>query len=151
MLNSPPWDFTGDILTTDDQTKTAVNMAKISYSPYSNRPFGVALVFNNPLLGEPDIIVPGKNLENAAYNPSITATRGAFSLANIMGIDVSTLKEIVVVEATCCTKDQHPAERKDEVLDLIRSINPAAKMTYIPINIKVPKPSHRSFTINKKW
>ena len=62
-----------------EHVKVALDMWKKSYAPYTNVNIGIALKFKD------GSIVGGATLENAAYNPSVSAIRGAFSLASIMG------------------------------------------------------------------
>ncbi len=80
------------INTTDDRaTKLAKLMFKQAYAPYTKMPEGVVLVFND------NKIVGGQSIENAAYNPSLSAFRGACSLASLKGYKFSDLKEVIVV------------------------------------------------------
>ena len=76
--------------TTSNGAKKAIEMCKQSYAVYSSRHVGVALQFSD------SSIVGGQDLENAAYNPTVTAIRGAFSLAALMGKDLSTLTQVHV-------------------------------------------------------
>jgi cytidine deaminase len=126
----------------DNITKAAYDMAVSSYDPYTNRPSGVALGFN-------DVIIVGKTLENAAYNPSSSAARNAFSLASILGYDLSKITDMVMVEATCCKGDQRPISRQKETENLLSSITDTVNLRYVPVDINLSSGEQRnkSFTI----
>lgn len=106
--------------------KVAFDMAVNSYVPYTKRACGIALKIG-------DTIVPGKTLENAAYNPSSSACRNAFSLASIMGLDLSKITDMVMVE--CCEGDQGSVSRRKEGETILASVQDKIKMVYIPVDM----------------
>jgi cytidine deaminase len=72
--------------------KLAEQMCREAYAPYSLKPVGISLEFkDNSLVG-------GKSIENAAYNPTVTAVRGTFALASLMGKDFTQLKTVNICE-----------------------------------------------------
>ena len=134
LLSSDPFDLKAPS-EMDAATKVAYNMAVNSYAPYTNRPCGVALTFTHS--NGSQVIVPGKTLENTAYNPTSSAARNAFSLASIMGYHLDKLTGMVMVEATCCQGDQRPISRKKEGENLLDSVGSSIQMKYLPVNINI--------------
>jgi cytidine deaminase len=134
LLDSSPFSLTAK--TPDADQKIALEMAKTSYAPYSNRPSGVTLMFKDRS------IVPGKTMENAAYNPGLSAARAAYSLAGIMGKDFSDLIAMTMVESDCCKgPGQHNVSRKAEAEAILASINSKIKLEYIVAVMTKPKSS----------
>ena len=64
----------------EELIETAIDMTKLSYSPYSNFRVGAALLAKN---GK---IYTGCNIENAGYTPSNCAERTAFFKAVSQGV-----------------------------------------------------------------
>ena len=77
--------------TNDNYVNMALKNWKNAYAPYSENPSSVLLVFNDKTT------VGGISIENAAYNPSISALRGALSLAALQGKDFSKVTDIYIV------------------------------------------------------
>ena len=78
---------------TDNGKQQALQMFKQAYAPYTKIPEGIVLKFKNGKTAK------GQTIENAAYNPSISAFRGACSLAALKGYKMSDLTEIVYAHA----------------------------------------------------
>jgi cytidine deaminase len=77
--------------TDEPSVKEAKKMFKQAYSPYTNIPEGIVLEFKQ---GQ---IARGQTIENAAYNPSLSAFRGACSLAALKGYNMEDLSKIIYV------------------------------------------------------
>ena len=105
----------------DNATVIATNMLIQSYAPYTKSPIGVALVFKN------NDIVPGQTIENAAYNPSLSALRGAFSLSGIVCKNLTDLTEIVMVGTKINNNRLAIAQ---SLVNTLMHPNPPPKITY---------------------
>jgi cytidine deaminase len=90
-LNHPINNGTIATNTTDKYVNMALDNWKNAYAPYSQNPSSVLLVFDDKTT------VGGICVENAAYNPSISALRGALSLAALQGKDFSKVTDIYIL------------------------------------------------------
>jgi len=70
----------------------ALAQANLSYAPYTNNFSGCLLALDN---GE---VILGRTIENAAYNPSITAMASALSKIRLSGKNISDVKRVILVE-----------------------------------------------------
>lgn len=111
LFNHDPWIVSTSETFTADQ-KHAKRMLTQSYAPYTNNPVGVSLIFS------PDgDIVNGQTIENAAYNPSMSAVRSALSLASLKGKNLKNMSSIVIVK----TKEDNTSP--DELSDIIKGFD----------------------------
>lgn len=157
-LNSNPYSFTQWLSTgggwrknnvvqnvdiTAEHVQVALDMWKKSYAPYTNVNVGIALKFKD------ESIVGGASLENAAYNPSVSAIRGAFSLASIMGktkdaknlleeCSFTPLLESIFVCITSLTSEKTKNIQDIQVREILHYLNNlkiTVPVTVIAVNI----------------
>ena len=157
-LNSNPYSFTQWLSTgggwrknnvvqnvdiTAEHVQVALDMWKKSYAPYTNVNVGIALKFKE------ESIVGGASLENAAYNPSVSAIRGAFSLASIMGktkdaknlleeCSFTPLLESIFVCITSLTSEKTKNIQDIQVREILHYLNNlkiTVPVTVIAVNI----------------
>jgi cytidine deaminase len=88
----------------------ALRAANRSYAPYAENYSGVALKFAD------GAVVAGSTIENAAYNPSISAVHSALILANSQGMKLENLQQIALVEN---------AQAKSSQAGLLQLLTPA--------------------------
>ena len=84
----------------------ALNMCCQSYAPYSLKRVGVCLEF------EKNDFVNGQSIENAAFNPTVTAIRGAFALAELKGKNFKNLSKVYLCEQSSDIKCPPSGEPK---------------------------------------
>jgi cytidine deaminase len=120
----------------------AIEMWKKSYAPYTSVNVGIALKFT----GNDDNLVGGMSLENAAYNPSVSAIRGAFSLASIMGKNNTqnksekcsfkdTLSEIIVCVSNLGKSSEIQNIQVQEILHYLDNLELTVPVTIVTIDI----------------
>ena len=139
------WKKTKNVQNVDinaEHVQVALDMWKKSYAPYTNVNVGIALKFND------ESIVGGASLENAAYNPSVSAIRGAFSLASIMGKTTGannsseecsfTLLDSIFVCITSLTSEKTTniqGIQVREILHYLNNLKIRVPVTVIAVNI----------------
>jgi len=88
----------------DSIVSQALAQANLSYAPYTNNFSGCLLVLNN---GE---VILGRSIENAAYNPSITAMVAVLSKMHLSGKNVSDVKRAILVEQVTSISEKQIAQ-----------------------------------------
>ena len=132
-----------DVKDSDEAMQQAKQMFKQAYAPYTRMPEGFILKFKEGQTAE------GQTIENAAYNPSISAFRGACSLAALKGYKMSDLTDIIYVHSNPpgmvgggnkCPFDSVRASFKDMLVTLASSHTfPAKKPTIKDVVVALPK------------
>lgn len=93
MLTMPRRPFTLTSPTHDELTTIALHAAEKSYSPYAKAYSGVAL---RTRTGK---ILFGSYLENAAFNPGLSALQAAFAHLILSGVPFEEVKDAALVQA----------------------------------------------------
>ena len=120
----------------DEATQLATSMLVQSYAPYTQLPAGAVLVFNCANSSSHDDMVPGQTVENAAYNPTVSCIRGAFSLSGVVGKSIKDLKRVVIVDSEA----DDNLERRDmfqALVDTLSSPNTQVIFEYSVRKLKV--------------
>ena len=128
--NRKPVSFADPALRPTKLEQEALNAAKMSWSPYTSCPSGVAV------LTKGGSIVTGSYIESQAYNPSFSPMLAAISLLVGMGIQdfSSAIKEVVLAE-----RADGPVKQAASVELLLSSFGSKKGITFSVVAIVVGK------------
>lgn len=102
------------LATSDKLTQLAIKAAKLSYSPYSDSPSGIAIQTKT---GQ----YTGRYAENCAYNPSLAPLQGALINLRLAGDSFDEIKRVVLIEKRHANVSQHAINQK--MLDTLGKID----------------------------
>ena len=142
-LKHPVYHQVSDKDDDSQQIKEAKQMFRQAYAPYTHISEGVVLEF---LDGQS---AKGQTIENAAYNPGLSAFRGACSLAALKGYDMSKLSAVthafpssnIARAGQTCGLPNTVANMKSIMESLYKSQTFSTGVGLTPVPIPLPPPA----------
>ena len=123
-LKHPEYYNVKDDSSDSEDVKEAKQMFRQAYAPYTRLSEGVVLQFKNGQKAR------GQSIENAAYNPGVSAFRGACSLAALKGYKMSDLTGITYACLDPGTRSNDKIGRECMIGDTLGNMEKVMKTLY---------------------